>query len=411
VERDRRGRRLSERDRHGTPLATLAWSDDGRLSEAVLRIPNASWLRVVPRSGHDPRWGVSDVVHYGGAAVTHFAAVDWSAIDAIPPLAEPARLPPGGGTAILNLIANLAEDQGRRWLEYRGPYPTEQLFLALLECFRYEPATPGAARSLEEDPDASTEHPSVLFMAGDLVWAPDPHERCFDPRGVYVQTRGESSPRVEKVVWRGRAYYRERWQAIERHAAHRVRDDGERVVCSLWVLGEALEDHVVLSRAGDVLEIRTPVAPAAEPPRPMASATVAGVIAIVIAGSAPPLAEAIRAVAGALVFEWASLDGDLAAVGDGRTQVSRALLRALAARLVAAGSRAEQVRVGFAALTEAAHAVGDGLRARAQARLAAADAGVQAEALARTARDVAAAARQIGEGVERLLEEAAQLRA
>jgi hypothetical protein len=132
VERDRRGRRLSEHDRHGTTLATLAWSDDDRLTEATLRIPDGSWLRVVPRAGHDPRWGVSDVVHHGDAALTHFAAVDWAAIDAIPPLAEPARLPPGGGTTILNLIAALAADQDRGPLPYRGPYPTEQLFLALL---------------------------------------------------------------------------------------------------------------------------------------------------------------------------------------------------------------------------------------------------------------------------------------
>lgn len=381
---------MVERDRHGASVATLAWDGD-RLAEAAVRIPDGSWVRVRPRAAHDPRWGDTDVVEHAAAAVTGFAAVDWAAIDAIPPLAEPARLPPGGGTAVLNLIAALAADQARGPLAYRGPYPTEQLFLALLECFTYE---------------TGAERPLQLFMAGGLVWMPAPHERSLDPCGVYVQTRG----RVEKVVWRGRAYYRADWQGVERHAVHRLRDDGARVVASLWALGSPIEDHVVLSREGDVLETRAPAA-GAEPPRPLAPAIAAGLVAIVIAASAPPLAAAIRAEAGELVFGWAPLDGDLAALDTGHARVSLALGRALAARLAAAASRAEQVRLGFAALAEAAHALGDGLRARGQARLAAAGDEAQAAALGRSATDAAAAAREIGEAVERMLEETAQLRA
>ena len=430
---------MAERDRHGAALATLTWTDDDRLAEAALRIPDGSWLRVVPRAGHDPRWGVSDVIHHANARLTAFAAVDWVAIDGIPPLAEPARLPPGGGTAVLNLIAALAADQQRGPLAYRGPYPTEQLFLALLESFTFEPATTrttGLARAetsgllnvgggeaspptappvrgAREDPYDSMggEHPLKLFMRGGLVWMPYPHERVFDPRGVYIQLRElQSRKRVEKVVWRGRAYYRADWQGVERHATHRVRDVGERVVCSLWALGCALEDHVVLSREGAVLEVRAPAA-AAEAPRPLPPATVAGLVAVVIAASAAPLAAAIRAVADNLVFEWAPLDGELAALAGARARVAPALLRALAARRAAAASRAEQVRLGFAALAEMAQALGDGLRARGQAHLAAAGAAAQAEALGRTATGAAAAAREIGEAVERLLEDAAQLRA
>jgi hypothetical protein len=405
VERDRHGRRVLERDRHGTTVAALTWADDDRLVEAAVRIPDGTWLRVRPGAAHDPRWGATDVISMAGSPLTQadipltgFAAVEWAAIDAIPPLAEPARLPPGGGTAVLNLVAALAVDQARGPLAYRGPYPTEQLFLALLESFAFAPDGPSDSMGAE--------HPLELFMGGGLVWIPRPHERTFDPRGVYVQTR----ERVEKLVWRGRAYYRDVWQGVERHAVHRLRDDGERVVGALWALGGPIEDHVVLSRAGDVLEIHAPAA-AAEPSCPLAPATAAGLVAIVVAASAPPLAAAIRAVAGGLVFEWAPLDGDLAALDDGRARVSTALRRVLAVRLATAGSRAEQVRLGFAALAEAAHALGDALRARGQARLAAVDAGAQAEALARSSTDAAAAAREIGEGVERLLVETAQLRA
>ena len=74
-------------------------------------------------------------------------------------------------------------------------------------------------------------------------------------------------------------------------------------------------------------------------------------------------------------------------------------------------SRTEQVRLGFAALTELAHALGDGLRRRAQARLVAAPPAGQAAALAASTGPAAAAAAEIGRAVEALLDEAAQLRA
>jgi hypothetical protein len=396
VERDRRGRRVRERDRHGTVVATLAWRDDGRLAEAEVRLADGAWLRVEPGAGHDPRWGRSDVVQHAGVALTHFAAVDWAAVSTIPPLAEPARLPPGGGTAILNLVAALAADQRGAPLAYHGPYPTEQLFLALLESFRFE--LPG--------PDVVGEaHPLERFMAGQLAWRAAPHARDFDPRGVYVQAR----ERVEKVVWRGRAYYRPDWQGVERQATHRVRDADGRVRCSLWALGTALEDHLVLAADGVVLEVHAPAADD-ETPRALPAAIVRGVVAVVAAASAAPLAASIRAVAGALAFEWAPLAGDIATVDGPRARVGTRLLRALAARLGDVGDRAGQVRLGFAALVEMAHALGDALRARAQARLAAAPVATQAEALNRTAAASAAAeARAIGEAVERLLDEAAQL--
>jgi hypothetical protein len=202
------------------------------------------------------------------------------------------------------------------------------------------------------------EHPLESFMRGELVWTPAPHERTFDPRGVYVQSR----ERVEKVAWRGRAYYRREWQGIERHGAHRVRDDGDRVVCSLWALDTPLEDHLVLTPAGDVVEVRVPTLITGST-RPLPAPTAAGLVAIVVASSAPPLAEAIRAEAAGLAFEWAPVAGDLATLDGGRARVSTGLLRALAARLATAESRAVQVRLGFAALAAAAHALAGGVTA------------------------------------------------
>jgi hypothetical protein len=390
VIRDARGRRVRELDRYGETIATLAWASDGTLAAVAVRLPDRSWLEVEPRAAHDPRWGDSDLFRHGVQPLTHCAAIDWTRVDAIPPLAEPARLPPGGGTAVLNVVAALAADQARGPLPYRGPYPTEQLFLALLECFHWEP-------------EADTRDPLAAFMAGALRWSPAPHTRAFAPGGVYVQTR----ERVDKVVWRGRAYYRADWQGVQRHTTYRLHDGaGGRVHGSLWALGTPLEEHLALAADGTVLAAAVPAAEEA-PVQPLAPAVTAGLAAVVVAASAPPLAEALRAVMSGLAFEWAPLSGDLAVLAGERVQLALRLRRALADR-VAAASRAEQVRLGFAALADLAHALGDGLRARAQARLSAASLAAQATAVGRVRApaNAAAAAREIGVAVEALLEDA-----
>jgi hypothetical protein len=402
VIRDPQGRRLRELDRYGVVVATLEWAAGGRLAAAGVRLPDGAWLVIQPGAAQDSRWGPSDLLCLDGRPLTHCMAIDWAAVDAIPALAEPARLPPGGGTAVLNLLATLAADQRRGPLEYRGPYPTEQLFLALLESFRWtataEPPAPGDAEPL---PD-----PLALFVGGGLSWWPAPHARAFGPDGVYVQSR----ERIEKLTWRGRSYYRLDWQGVERHSAHRVHETDGRVIAGLWALGGPLEEHLVLAPSGTVLTAGLP-APADEPVRRVTRAVAAGLAAIVVARSAPPLAESLRAIAAGLELEWAPLTGDLAILAGDRIRLSTRLGRELAARTRAAPSRAEQLRLGLVALSELAHALGDGLRARAQARLAEASPATQAEALdtARAPAGAAAAAREIGLAVEALLEETAQL--
>ncbi len=94
--RDARGRRIGERDRWGGDVAHLTWTRDGALGEAAVRLPDGAWLFIHPGAARDARWGPSDVLRLDDseAPLTHFASVNWAAIDAIPPLAEPARLPP-----------------------------------------------------------------------------------------------------------------------------------------------------------------------------------------------------------------------------------------------------------------------------------------------------------------------------
>lgn len=348
-------RRLIEFDRHGTPHAVLRWSP-AALEAAWIRIPDRSWLRVEPRATQEAPWGWSDRLWAApapgsaGTEATVFDALDWTHIDRIPTLAEPARLPRGGGGAVLNLIATLAADQGRAGVAYRGPYPTEQLFSALLESFLYHPPV---------------RDPLAAFVAGELVWRPAPHERVFTPAGACVQLRG----RVEKVVWEGRTYLRPDWQGVALASPHRVRDEGEGVRCSLWALGGVLEDHLALDRAGEVLG---PCTPAAQSPdvRPIASEVASGIVAVVAARSAPALRPLVRAAGARLALEWGPLARDLADVRRAPARVSNLLRAALAERLRGAVP-AERPGVGLAALAEIAGAVGDALRARAQERAAA----------------------------------------
>lgn len=388
VTRDSQGRRVAERDRHGGLLATLAWAPDGALAEARVRLPGDAWLRVEPRAARDPRWGLSDRLWLEDVPLTLFSALDWARLDRIPALAEPARLPPGGGTAVLNLIAQLAQDQGAARLAYDGPYPTEQLFLALLESFRY---TPEATDAL------------AAFMAGGLAWRPAPHARSF-AGGVCVQTRH----RVEKVVVRGRAYYRPEWQGVRRVAPRRVRDVGGEVRASLWALDTPIEDHVVLGPGGEVLALLDPVPDPEAAPVPLAPTLVEGLVAAVVAVSAPPLGPAIREAAAACTLVWGPTCGDLVTPHGTRVTLTPRLLRTLGGRLAAAPAGAEAAGVALAALVELAGLVGDILRPLAQARLAEAPADVQAAALRRerpatTAADARAIATAVG-----VLREAAQ---
>ena len=384
---DAAGRPAGEQDRHGSALSALEWSPDGRLSRASVRLPDGGWVSIEPGAGAAGPWGASDLVTRDGRPLTRLAALDWAGVDRIPPLAEPARLPAGAGTAIFNLLARLAAEQGVAVLRYDAPYPTEALFLALLESFRYVP---------EEAP-----HPMDAFARGELGWAPAPHDVAIEAGGVWVQRR----ERVEKVVGAGRVYYRPDWQGVRRVAPRAVRDAGDTVRASLVALGRVLEDHVVLRSDGGLLEVRTPPS---DPPQiaPLAPEVVAGLVATVVATSAPALAPWIAGVARDVEFQWGPVHADLVEVRDARVRLSHRLRRALG-DAVRGRSRADALATGLAALREAADLVADGLRARAQGALAAEPADVQVAALEH-AGPPAADARAIAAAAEALAREAAR---
>jgi hypothetical protein len=387
VRRDAAGRLLAEVDGYGTSLTEVHWQADARLGRAAVRIPDRSWVVIQPRAGSPGPWGASDELWQGSRALTRFAALDWARITQLPPLAEPARLPPGAGTAVLNLIARLAADQAANALRYHAPYPTEQLFLALLESFRWN--------------DSGVDDPLAAFMTGRLVWAPAPHIRAFPSRRVYVQRR----ERIEKIALDGRAFYRPDWQGVRRRTARVVRDTPAGVRASLQALGVVLEDHVLLAPDGRVLDV--PPA-SADPPgvRALSSALVSGLVAVVIASSAPALATTLREQTARLVFEWGPVTGDLVDIDPRRVRLSPKLLQALQRVLAHADGRRERLGVALAALGEAATLIGDALRRHAQAALADAPAAAQAAALGAQSAAHSEDAAAIGEAVETLLADA-----
>lgn len=380
-------RRALELDRGGTLLAVLHWSTDG-LTAAWLRLDDHGWLTIEPRASGDAPWGLSDRLgradRFGGHStpLTLMEALDWTRVDRIPTVAEPARLPAGTGTIVLNLIAALADDQQSGPLAYRGPYPSEQLFVALLESFRYEPA--------DDDP-------LTAFVAGGLRWTPAPHERVFAAEGAVVHLRD----RIEKVVWRGRTYVRSDWPGVGRRAPRRVREVQDGVRCSLWALGEAVEDHLLLSADG---EVRRTLSPPPPPPerRPLPAVVGAGVGAIVAATSAPALAAVIRDDAGGLELAWAPVVDDLVAV-DGRSVRLSTRLRATATARLAPLAPEDRAMAGLGLLSEIALLLADGIRLRAQARVASLPAAKQAALLEAPAAPDPDAARTITDAVEALL--------
>ena len=405
-------RRVLELDRTGVVLTTLGRRDDGALAYAWIKIADDSWVMVEPRAAYESPWGMCDrlwhAAHPSAAAhlpLTLFEALDYEAIDRIPVLLEPARLPAGAGAAVLNLIASLAADAGRSRLDYRGPYPTEQLFLALLESFRYESIVASAARPGPTVGDVSSAGPGsgdplAGFMAGRLHWKPAPHERACPVPGVTVHLRG----RIEKIVWRERLYYRPDWQDVHRHVPRCIRDADGAVACSLRALGEVVEDHLRLDTHGTVVEIVAPP-PLALPARPLPHAVLVGIRSALAALGAAPLASSLREIVERCELRWASLDGELASVERTRLTLSHALREHLGRRLQAASTRRERLALGLAAVTEFAHLLGDPLRAQAQSRLATLPPQTQADALSRrdSQEQRATDARNITAAVESLI--------
>ena len=389
---DGRRARLLDLDPSGHVVTLVRWHDDGPLGEAWVRVPPAGFVGIEAASAmRQP--STRDALRFADAprdastrTLGTFAALDYACLVEIPVLPEPAALPPHAGTAVLNLLACLARDTAGGPLHYRGPYPSEALFLALLEAFRYAPPA---------------DDPLEAFVQGRLAWWPAPHTRWFTAQDAFVQRRG----RVEKVVWHGRTYYRADWQGVARHAPRRIHDDGAATRCSLWALGHPLACHLCLAPSGEIVDVSPPTPATPTVVRSVSPVVIRGIENVVIAQSAPALGPTLRDVLASLAFEWGPVNDDLVDTTENGVRVATIFLDALVSGMNAAATREARLALGLIALTELGALVGDDLRRRAQARLLALSEAEQARAL--TATDPAApSAAAIAAAVEALVTEA-----
>src|SRR5262245_35187209 len=94
------GHRVLEVDPGGAVIAALNRGPRGSLREAWVRLGDGSAAGILPGGADHPLWGASDrLVHAGVNGVptplTVAGRVAWDAVDTIPPVAEPGRLPSG----------------------------------------------------------------------------------------------------------------------------------------------------------------------------------------------------------------------------------------------------------------------------------------------------------------------------
>jgi hypothetical protein len=310
------------------PYGSIDRGPDGRFLGARVRSLDGSLVTILPGGAEHPLWGASDRIVGEAGVLTVSAAVDWDRIASIPPLADPVRLPPGAGSALLNLLAGLAADQGATRLRYRGPYATEQLFWSLAESFRFDAA--------ERDPlGCFLDGAEAAFLGGELReapldWTPAPHERRWPDGGLAVQLRDG----VEKVAWAGRTYYRTEWQGLRRREHRVVRpvdaaDGRRRFVAGLVALGRPLEDHLVLDERGELVDRPAPDAAAAGAGEesPLAPVWRDALASLVPLDATPLLSSALEAVWPAFDVAWGPVARDLVEARGERLRLSTALAR------------------------------------------------------------------------------------
>src|SRR5256885_11957866 len=95
----------------------------------------------------------------------------------------------------------------------------------------------------------------LTMLETSVDWQPHPHERFFPAAHTCVQLRDG----VEKVYDRGRVYYRSDL-ATSAHALRVTQEQDVRIryIASLMILGQALEDHLILDAHGEIVERPAP---------------------------------------------------------------------------------------------------------------------------------------------------------
>ncbi len=148
-------------------------------------------------------------------ALTLAAAVAWNAVDLIPPVAEPGRLPAGAGAALLNVLAALASRPGPALAPLSRPVPDGA---ALLEPDRVVSLRPGDADALRAIPRGCRGNVRPGRVRGGAGRLAPRAPRAAHPPGW---ARGPAPGRRRAHDWQGRTYHRRECQGLRRRE-HRV---------------------------------------------------------------------------------------------------------------------------------------------------------------------------------------------
>lgn len=310
-------RRWATWSRGGRLTMLLHWAPDeagGGLLRADVACPDGRWAQLLAGGAAHPLWGDSDRLCFGppsgpAAGAVLLPAQDYAALGHIPPVDQPARLPRGVGSAVLNLLATLMVDQGLSATGYRGPYPTPALFDALCGCFAPD-GDPTAAR------ETFTRHAVTIAFSGELVdsplrWRPQPWEAVHEQDGVWLHWRGGP-----QALWLGQQAFlrcaprpplpvgRRLWPVAEA--------DGAGYHAGLILLGQPYSRHADLDADGRPTALTPPPAPQTAPARPLASALSAAILAWAKVSGTAALAPALEDLAGEWHLAWADLGAELA---------------------------------------------------------------------------------------------------
>ncbi|MCS6924593.1 MAG: hypothetical protein NZ578_01705 [Candidatus Binatia bacterium] len=371
---DKVPRRLATYDRRGRLLLLLTWDAQGKVARVKVRNVDGRFLGVVCRAASHLGWGQSDCVWLLAGesgflldrSLTFFRSVAYENLDCLPPLDDPTRLPCGGGSTILNVLALLAQDQGKEALRYRGPYPSERLFATLRESFRCSGELGVARECFTRGAEEAAVQLRMVEPAVD--WFPAPHERFFPAAHTCVQLRDG----VEKVYDRGRLYYR---PDVSVHA-YTVRREycgsgQSRYIAGLSFLGRPLEDHLVLDEQGEILERSGPASPTLlRGPTRLSDDWKAALVRLIAAESTPLLQAELWPTMAQLRLEWGETAGALWRL-DGNTVVLHAgMVRVYRDGLERIRSASEGLFLAARFASEVARVLGPFVRQRAQDRLA-----------------------------------------
>ncbi len=366
--------RLATFDRRGRVLLLLYRDAVGDLTRFKARGLDGRFLGVERGAASHLGWGMSDSVSLldgeTGFTIAHpltfFRSVAYEDLDTLPPLDDPVRLPLGAGSTLLNVLALLARDQGKSILRYRGPYPTERLFTTLSESFRYR-GEPGAMR--ERFAQGSEEIAINLEMKEAPVdWEPLPYERFFPAAHTCIQLRNG----VEKIYDRARVYYRPDL-ATSAYAIRTDRTDEEklRYVAGLAMLGQAIEDHVILDAQGEILErpailehqiLRGPIQ--------LSDDWKALLVRLIASESASMLRSALWPIVDELTLEWESMHNELWSQAGNTISLHAGMVTVYRRALAQIKSAGEGLLLAARFTSELSRLIGPLVRARAQERLA-----------------------------------------